>query len=51
MRSASGMSKLGRTGTTTWKYSGKISKRVRYVSLVKDVHVVYLSVLDIPNAA
>jgi len=42
MRSVSGMNNPGQTGTTTWKYSGKTSKRVRYVSLVKNSQLVYL---------
>ena len=40
-RSDSGMNKLGQTETTTWKYSGKTSKRVCYVSLVKNNQLVY----------
>lgn len=39
------MNKLGQTGTTTWKYSGKTSKRVRYVTLVKN-SLVGVSALD-----
>ena len=42
MRSASGMNKQGQTGTTIWRYSGKTSKRVRDVSLVKSSQLVYL---------